>query len=134
MRRDKQEAQAQFNRRSLLLSGLGAGAFAALGARMYGLQVLAPDAYRLLSRLIDPQAQVRREADGLFVIRRGDATQISVAWGPAARTLRDQARGQGADILCLAEPGRGLLAADPGRCKADAMTLSGSGLNAILSP
>ena len=40
MRRDKQEAQAQFNRRSLLLSGLGAGAFAALGARMYGLQVL----------------------------------------------------------------------------------------------
>ena len=91
-------------------------------------------AYRLLSRLIDPQAQVRREADGLFVIRRGDATQISVAWGPAARTLRDQARGQGADILCLAEPGRGLLAADPGRCKADAMTLSGSGLNAILSP
>ena len=49
MRRDKQEAQAQFNRRSLLLSGFGAGAFAALGARMYGLQVLEQDAYRLLS-------------------------------------------------------------------------------------
>jgi len=49
MRRDKQEAQAQFSRRSLMLAGLGAGAFAALGARMYGLQVLEQDAYRLLS-------------------------------------------------------------------------------------
>lgn len=49
MRRDKQEAQAQFNRRTLLLGGVGAAAFTALGARMYGLQVLQQAEYALLS-------------------------------------------------------------------------------------
>ena len=47
MRRDKQEAQARFNRRALLLGGAGAAAFGVLGSRLYSLQVLEQETYRL---------------------------------------------------------------------------------------
>ena len=47
MRRDKQEAQARFNRRALLLGGAGAAVFAGLGSRLYSLQILDQETYRL---------------------------------------------------------------------------------------
>ena len=72
MRRDKQEAQAQFNRRSLLLSGFGAAAFAALGARMYGLQVLEQDAYRLLSEQNQFNFRLQPPARGRLLDRFGE--------------------------------------------------------------
>jgi len=49
MQHDKHKTRAQFNRRCLVLTGLGAGIFMALGARMYELQMLKQDTYRLLS-------------------------------------------------------------------------------------
>lgn len=91
-------------------------------------------AYRLLSRLIDPQADVRQEANGTFEIRRGDGRRIAVAWGPEAAALRERALSSGTDLLCLGDANRGLLASDPGRCDAGAMTFTGSGLTALLSP
>ncbi len=49
MRRDKQEYQARFNRRVMLLGGAGALMFTGLAARLYTLQVLEQDRYRTLS-------------------------------------------------------------------------------------
>lgn len=49
MRRDKQEFQARFNRRVMLLGGAGALMFAGLASRLYTLQVLEQDRYRTLS-------------------------------------------------------------------------------------
>jgi penicillin-binding protein 2 len=49
MRRDKQEFQARFNRRVMLLGGAGALMFGGLAARLYTLQVLEQDRYRTLS-------------------------------------------------------------------------------------
>lgn len=49
MQRDKQESQARFNRRALLMGVAGAAAFAGLGARLYSLQILEQDRYRTLS-------------------------------------------------------------------------------------
>lgn len=49
MRRDKQEAQAQFNRRTFMAGAAGVGAFAAIGAQLYNLQILQEDEYRVLS-------------------------------------------------------------------------------------
>ncbi|WP_281827535.1 beta-galactosidase [Jannaschia rubra] len=91
-------------------------------------------AYRALSRLIDRQATVRQDGALRFEIRRGDGGRISVGWGSAAAGLRDEARAAGTELLCLADPDRGLLASDPGRCGAGAITFTGSGLNALLSP
>ncbi|WP_313137839.1 beta-galactosidase [Paracoccus jeotgali] len=90
-------------------------------------------AYRLLSRLIDTGARVSAEADGSFVIQRGTGARISVAWGPAAGALAQRARTEGTDLLCLADPQRGLLASGPDRCGAGAITLSGAGLDALFS-
>ena len=49
MQREKQESQARFNRRALLLGAAGAAVFAGLGARLYALQILEQDRYRTLS-------------------------------------------------------------------------------------
>lgn len=49
MRVDKQEQDAIFTRRTLILGGAGAAVFVALGARLYTLQVLESDRYRTLS-------------------------------------------------------------------------------------
>lgn len=49
MRRDKQEAQAQFNRRTFMAGAVGIGAFAGIGAQLYNLQILREDEYRVLS-------------------------------------------------------------------------------------
>lgn len=49
MRRDKQEAQAQFNRRTFMAGAAGVGIFAGIGAQLYNLQILQEDEYRVLS-------------------------------------------------------------------------------------
>ncbi len=49
MRADRQEQELKFTRRALLMSGAGALTFTALGARLYALQVLETERYRLLS-------------------------------------------------------------------------------------
>jgi penicillin-binding protein 2 len=49
MRADRQEQDLKFTRRALLMSAGGALAFAGLGARLYTLQVLESERYRLLS-------------------------------------------------------------------------------------
>lgn len=49
MRRDKQEAQAQFNRRTVMTGAVGVGVFAGIGAQLYNLQILREDEYRVLS-------------------------------------------------------------------------------------
>jgi len=49
MRADRQEQELKFTRRALLLSGAGALGFTVLGARLYALQVLDSERYRLLS-------------------------------------------------------------------------------------
>jgi penicillin-binding protein 2 len=49
MQRDKQESQARFNRRALLMGVAGAAVFAGLGARLYSLQILEQERYRTLS-------------------------------------------------------------------------------------
>ena len=90
-------------------------------------------AYRLLSRLIDAKATVRREGDARFSVTRADGRRIDIAWGPAAAGLRSQSASAGRETLCLADPSRGILASDPGRCAADAMTFSGAGLSALLA-
>lgn len=49
MRADRQEQDLKFTRRALLMSAGGALAFAGLGARLYSLQVLQTEQYRLES-------------------------------------------------------------------------------------
>ncbi|MAL09333.1 MAG: penicillin-binding protein 2 [Maricaulis sp.] len=49
MRVDRQEQESKFTRRALMLSAGGAAAFLALGGRLYSLQILQADTYRLLS-------------------------------------------------------------------------------------
>jgi penicillin-binding protein 2 len=49
MQREKQESQARFNRRALLMGVAGAAVFAGLGARLYSLQILEQERYRTLS-------------------------------------------------------------------------------------
>lgn len=49
MKRDKQETQAQFNRRAVLMAGLGGAVFTGLGVRLYSLQVHQQERYRLMA-------------------------------------------------------------------------------------
>ena len=49
MRADRQEQDLKFTRRALIMSGLGGLAFIGLGARLYSLQMLEGERYRLLS-------------------------------------------------------------------------------------
>lgn len=49
MRRDNDDNKAQFNRRTLLMGGLGALVFTGIGARLYDLQILNEERYSLLS-------------------------------------------------------------------------------------
>ncbi|WP_417469935.1 penicillin-binding protein 2 [Maricaulis sp.] len=49
MRADRQEQDSKFTRRALLMAGGGALAFTGLSARLYSLQVLEGERYRLLS-------------------------------------------------------------------------------------
>lgn len=49
MRVDRQEQETRFTRRALMLSGGGVLAFGALAARLYSLQIMQTDTYRLLS-------------------------------------------------------------------------------------
>ncbi|ABI66306.1 peptidoglycan glycosyltransferase [Maricaulis maris MCS10] len=49
MRADRQEQDLKFTRRALLMAGAGGLAFLCLGARLYSLQVLETERYRLMS-------------------------------------------------------------------------------------
>ncbi|WP_297732238.1 penicillin-binding protein 2 [uncultured Maricaulis sp.] len=49
MRADRQEQDLKFTRRALLMAGAGGLAFLGLGARLYSLQVLETERYRLMS-------------------------------------------------------------------------------------
>ena len=49
MRNDRQEQEMKFTRRSLLLSAGGVVVFGALAARLYTLQILQAERYRLMS-------------------------------------------------------------------------------------
>ncbi|MAK64871.1 MAG: penicillin-binding protein 2 [Maricaulis sp.] len=49
MRADRQEQDLKFTRRALIMSGLGGVAFTGLAGRLYALQVLENERYRLLS-------------------------------------------------------------------------------------
>lgn len=49
MRADRQEQDLKFTRRALIMSGLGGAAFVGLAGRLYAVQVLENERYRLLS-------------------------------------------------------------------------------------
>lgn len=73
MKRDKQENQAQFNRRAILMAGAGGVVFAGLGARLYTLQVHQQERYRLMAE--DNQFNFRLETPtrGRILDRFGEA-------------------------------------------------------------
>ena len=73
MRRDKQEAQAQFNRRALLLGGVGALAFGALGSRLYSLQILEQERFRLAAANNQFNYRLQPPTRGRLLDRFGDA-------------------------------------------------------------
>ncbi len=73
MRRDKQEAQAQFNRRALLLGGAGALAFGVLGSRLYSLQILEQERFRLAAADNQFNYRLQPPARGRLLDRFGDA-------------------------------------------------------------
>jgi len=72
MRRDKQEAQAQFTRRAAILSVLGAGAFSAVGARLYSLQILNAQEYKTLSDENQFNFQLDLPSRGRILDRNGE--------------------------------------------------------------
>ncbi len=72
MRRDKQEAQARFNRRALLMGGLGATVFAGLGARLYSLQILEQETYRLQADDNQFNYRLQPPVRGRLLDRSGD--------------------------------------------------------------
>lgn len=91
-------------------------------------------AYRLLSRLIGPDATVQRRGDTEFEIRQGGETSIAIGWGVAAQTIRADAAVRRQDMLCLARAETGLLSSRSEQCPSGAPTVSGQGLAALLSP
>ncbi|TGY88278.1 penicillin-binding protein 2 [Marinicauda algicola] len=72
MKRDKQESQAQFNRRAVLLAGLGGAAFAGLGARLYSLQVHHQDRYRVMAEDNQFNFRLQTPARGRILDRFGE--------------------------------------------------------------
>ncbi len=73
MRSDKQEAQAQFTRRAALVSALGLGAFGAVGARLYSLQILNAQEYKTLSDENQFNFQLELPSRGRILDRTGQA-------------------------------------------------------------
>ncbi len=99
MRRDKQESQAQFNRRAILLAGVGGAAFTALGARLYSLQILEQERFRL--RAVANQFNFRidlasrgnlfdRFGEGIAINRDGYRLQILPEQAGDPRTALDR--------------------------------------------
>lgn len=73
MRQDKQESQARFTRRALLLGGVGAAAFSVLGARLYSLQILDQETYRLQSDDNQFNFRLQPPVRGRLLDRSGEA-------------------------------------------------------------
>lgn len=80
-------------------------------------------AYRALARLMDARAKVTFQRPGSFLIRRGAGQKIAVGWGPEAAKLQANS-----EMLCLADPKKGLMTTDPKKCNPAAMTFAGAGL------
>lgn len=83
MRADRQEQDLKFTRRTLLMSGLGGLAFVGLGARLYSLQVLEGERYRLLSednqfnfRLLPPSRGRILDRFGVPVAENRDSYRV----------------------------------------------------------
>jgi penicillin-binding protein 2 len=83
MRADRQEQDLKFTRRALLMSAGGALAFAGLGARLYTLQVLESERYRLLSednqfnfRLLPPSRGRILDRFGVAVADNRDSYRV----------------------------------------------------------
>lgn len=82
MQRDKQESQARFNRRALLMGVAGAAAFAGLGARLYSLQILEQDRYRTcLKTISSTTACSRRRGAGFWTGSTSPSRKIATATG-----------------------------------------------------
>lgn len=86
-------------------------------------------AYRALARLIDGKARVDFDRQNHYTIRRGAGQKITVAWGSEAAALQQG----GSEMLCLANPKKGLMSSDPKKCDAGAMTFSGAGLFSLFA-
>jgi len=81
-----------------------------------------------LARLIDPKAKISFNRPGSYAIRRGAGQTINVTWGPEARGEKTKS-----EMLCLADPKRGLLSDDPKKCEPEAITFSGAGLLSLFN-
>jgi penicillin-binding protein 2 len=77
MRRDKQEAQAQFNRRAMLLAGAGAAAFTVLGARLYSLQILEQERFRLAAADNQFNFRLQPPTRGRLLDRFGEGVAVN---------------------------------------------------------
>jgi hypothetical protein len=91
-------------------------------------------AYRMLSRLLDPDADVVRVRENLFALRRGDGRKIWIGWTDGADAVRRRAAEAGAQSFCLRDPSVGNLDSDPDRCSRTALVLGGRDLDALLAP
>jgi penicillin-binding protein 2 len=83
MRAERQEQDLKFTRRALMMSGLGGLAFVGLGARLYSLQVLEGERYRLLSednqfnfRLLPPSRGRVLDRFGVAVAENRDSYRV----------------------------------------------------------
>jgi len=85
-------------------------------------------AYRALSQLIDSKAKVSFERPGSYTLRRGAGQTITVTWGIESKREKTNP-----EMLCLADPKKGLLSDDPKKCEPEAITFSGAGLLSLFA-
>ncbi|WP_339748932.1 penicillin-binding protein 2 [uncultured Maricaulis sp.] len=85
MRADRQEQDIKFTRRTLLMAGGGALAFTGLSARLYSLQVLEGERYRLLSednqfnfRLVPPSRGRILDRFGALLAENRDSFRVLI--------------------------------------------------------
>lgn len=85
MRADRQEQDLKFTRRTLLMAGGGALAFTGLSARLYSLQVLEGERYRLLSednqfnfRLVPPSRGRILDRFGALLAENRDSFRVLI--------------------------------------------------------
>ncbi|MFP7569961.1 hypothetical protein [Marivita sp. S2033] len=90
-------------------------------------------AYRLLSRLIDTGATVKRAGPHLFDIRRSNGESIQIGWNDGAEQARAHASKVGGEAYCLENATKGLLNSSPDRCASNAVVVAGRNLFSIIS-